>query len=562
MQSLELIMQMPYVSQITLNTGDSISLSPDSILVFVGPNNVGKSQAIRDIYALASGNANGILVNSELIEKPDFDDVDLFMKQYAVRNSGQPLFHGLHFQIYGFDYKEYPSHLSPKDSLPDGFREAYFAFLNTEDRLAVCNPAAQIERVAPAENLIHVLTRDDDFRTKVSNAFREAFETDVMPHYANGASIPLCLGDDIHSFEAESSFEIYEQLNRYLDRYPKAHLQGDGIKSYLGILLYLYYGQYSTLFIDEPESFLHPPQAFQMGRTLGNSTDKQLFITTHSKELLNGLLQTSSNRLKIIRVERHGKSNKFAQIIPEDLNILNTTTFLKYSDVVDSLFHTKTVLCESDSDCKFYEAMLDKASDRHGATASTLLLPVGGKSRFKDYLKLLRRLSIEPTIIPDADILNDPGLLKALLPECGGAWDDIKNEWSNLDETLKADCRDVTCVSARVEIDALFDECKSQVVTSKLRGKIMEILATDSAWSPVKNYGKVAFKGDSRHSYDIIEKYLTDRNIYPVPVGELENFIPGVSSHGPDWVNLIFEKYPDLDDPVYSDAANFVSTWA
>ena len=113
-----------------------------------------------------------------------------------------------------------------------------------------------------------------------------------------------------------------------------------------------------------------------------------------------------------------------------------------------------------------------------------------------------------------------------------------------------------------MEIDALFDECKSQVVTSKLRGKIMEILATDSAWSPVKNYGKVAFKGDSRHSYDIIEKYLTDRNIYPVPVGELENFIPGVSSHGPDWVNLIFEKYPDLDDPVYSDAANFVSTWA
>lgn len=178
-----------------------------------------------------------------------------------------------------------------------------------------------------------------------------------------------------------------------MDRYPKAHLQGDGIKSYLGILLYLYYGQYSTLFIDEPESFLHPPQAFQMGRTLGNSTDKQLFITTHSKELLNGLLQTSSNRLKIIRVERHGKSNKFAQIIPDDLNILNTTTFLKYSDVVDSLFHTKTVLCESDSDCKFYEAMLDKASDRHGATASTLLLPVGGKSRFKDYLKLLRRLS-------------------------------------------------------------------------------------------------------------------------------------------------------------------------
>lgn len=555
-------MQMPYISQITLNTGDSISLSPDSILVFVGPNNVGKSQAIRDIYSMVSKPSKGVVVRSELIEKPNVDDVSAFMKQYAVLNARQSKYDGYNFEIYDFNYRRYPICQKPTDSLPDGFREAYFAFLNTGDRLSVCNPARQIDRSAPAENLIHVLTRDENYRSKVSNAFRGAFETDVLPHYANGASIPLCLGDDIQSFEAESSFEIYEQLNRYLDQYPKAHLQGDGIKSYLGILLYLYYGQFSTLFIDEPESFLHPPQAFQMGRTLGNSTNKQLFITTHSKELLNGLLQTSSNRLKIIRVERHGKSNKFAQINPDDLNILNTTTFLKYSDVVDSLFHTKTVLCESDSDCKFYEAMLDRASGRHGTTASALLLPVGGKSRFKDYLKLLRRLSIEPAIIPDADILNDPSLLKNLLPECGGSWDDIKNEWSELDKTLKAGCRDVTCISARAEIDALFDECKSLVVTPKLRGKINAILATDSAWSKVKNYGKAAFKGDSRHSYDIIERYLNSRNIFPVPVGELENFVPDVSSHGPDWVNLAFEKYPDLDDPVYTAAADFVSTWA
>lgn len=115
--------------------------------------------------------------------------------------------------------------------------------------------------------------------------------------------------------------------------------------------------------------------------------------------------------------------------------------------------------------------------------------------------------------------------------------------------------------TAKAEIDKLFDDCKSTVVTSKLRGKIMTILATDSAWSSVKKYGKAAFKGDSRHSYDFIEEYLNSRHIYPVPVGELENFIPEISSHGPDWVNLVFEKYPDLNDPVYSSAAEFASTW-
>lgn len=554
-------MQMPYISQIRLNTGNVISLNPDSILVFVGPNNAGKSQAIRDIYDMISDNPQGVVVKSELIDKPNVDDVSAFMKEYAVLDARHSKYNGFNFDIYEFNYQKYSDCVEAEEPLPDGFREAFFAFLNTGDRLSVCNPADQIDRTAPAENLIHVLTRDEGYRSKVSNAFREAFDTDVLPHYTNGASIPLCLGGDIHSFEAESSFEIYEKLNGYLDQYPKAHLQGDGIKSYLGILLYLYYGQFSTLFIDEPESFLHPPQAFQMGKTLGNSTDKQLFITTHSKELLNGLLQSSSKRLKIIRVERRENTNKFAQIKPDDLNILNTTTFLKYSDAIDSLFHTRTVLCESDSDCKFYEAMLDRVSGSHGVTASTLLLPVGGKSRFKDYLKLLRSLSINPIVIPDADILNDPGLLKALLPEAGGNWDDIKEEWINLDKSLRADCRDVTCVSARAEIDALFDECKSSVVTSKLRGKITAILATDSAWSMVKNYGKAAFKGDSQHSYEIIEQYLNSRNIYPVPVGELENFIPDVSSHGPDWVNVVFEKYSDLNDPTYSAAADFVSTW-
>lgn len=504
-------MQMPYISQITLNTGDVISLNPDSILVFVGPNNAGKSQAIRDIYDMVSDNPQGVVVTSELIDKPCVDDVSAFMEEYAVPDARHSKYNGYNFEIYEFNYQKYSDYVEAKEPLPDGFREA--------------------------------------------------FDNDVLPHYANGASIPLCLGTDIHSFEAESSFEIIEQLNRYLDQYPKAHLQGDGIKSYLGILLYLYYGQFSTLFIDEPESFLHPPQAFQMGRTLGNSTGKQLFITTHSKELLNGLLQSSSKRLKIIRVERCDNSNKFAQIKPDDLNILNTTTFLKYSDAIDSLFHTRTVLCESDGDCKFYEAMLDRVSGSHGVTASTLLLPVGGKSRFKDYLKLLRSLSIEPIVIPDADILNDPGLLKALLPEAGGSWDDIKDEWINLDDSLRVDCKNVTCVSARAEINALFDECNSQVVTSKLRGKITAILTVDSAWSTVKNYGKAAFKGNSRHSYEIIEQYLNSKNIYPVPVGELENFIPDVSSHGPDWVNVVFENYPDLNDPIYSAAADFVSSW-
>ena len=35
-----------FISKITLNTGEIIELREDDIVVFVGPNNVGKSQAL------------------------------------------------------------------------------------------------------------------------------------------------------------------------------------------------------------------------------------------------------------------------------------------------------------------------------------------------------------------------------------------------------------------------------------------------------------------------------------------------------------------------------------
>lgn len=92
-------MQMPYISQITLNTGDTISLNPDSILVFVGPNNVGKSQAIRDIYDMISDDSQGVVVNSELIEKPNADNVSAFMKRYAVLNARHSKYNGFNLKF-------------------------------------------------------------------------------------------------------------------------------------------------------------------------------------------------------------------------------------------------------------------------------------------------------------------------------------------------------------------------------------------------------------------------------------------------------------------------------
>ncbi len=44
--------------------------------------------------------------------------------------------------------------------------------------------------------------------------------------------------------------------------------QGDGVKSFIGILISVMAAPFFFLLIDEPDAFLHPPQALLMGAML------------------------------------------------------------------------------------------------------------------------------------------------------------------------------------------------------------------------------------------------------------------------------------------------------
>ena len=60
-----------YISQVRFKNGEIVELLRDDIVVFVGPNNAGKSQCLRDIYDLAKGKENGIVVSDVVITKYD-----------------------------------------------------------------------------------------------------------------------------------------------------------------------------------------------------------------------------------------------------------------------------------------------------------------------------------------------------------------------------------------------------------------------------------------------------------------------------------------------------------
>ena len=51
-----------YISQVQFKHGESIELLQNHIVVFVGPNNAGKTQCLTDIQASADGRTDAVVV--------------------------------------------------------------------------------------------------------------------------------------------------------------------------------------------------------------------------------------------------------------------------------------------------------------------------------------------------------------------------------------------------------------------------------------------------------------------------------------------------------------------
>ena len=55
-----------YISEICFNNGQTVSINPNDIVIFVGPNNAGKSQSLKDINELCYDSKKVVRVISKI----------------------------------------------------------------------------------------------------------------------------------------------------------------------------------------------------------------------------------------------------------------------------------------------------------------------------------------------------------------------------------------------------------------------------------------------------------------------------------------------------------------
>ena len=538
-----------------------INLEKNDIVVLVGPNNAGKSASLKEILGLIKANHfKGKVVKSIDIAK-EGSEVDLFSlissKSIIDDSNNQPLYSGFGFSFYKSVAK------SNWDNYKAGIQQISPLFCNlltTEQRLNAANPAESIQFTkSPFSHPIHFLQKYDRLEQKFCDYFRQAFGTDLIVHRNSGNIVPLYVGErPILRAGEDRVSEGYLQDLESLDLLQE---QGDGMRSFVGLLLNVFVSEYSMLFVDEPEAFLHPPQARLLGKMLAKDlpADRQLFLATHSESFLKGLLDANVTNLKIIRIQRNGSINNVSMLNSADINHIWNDSLLRHSNILDGLFHSKVVICESDSDSRFFSAVLSAQFDNTSSIAPDILfINCGGKHRIPTAVKALKKLNVPMKVVSDFDILNDINPIKEVFENLGGNWRTIEADWNLVKKEIEQKRPEFLTADVNKEITTILSSTTDRIFPKSKVGEIQKCLKKASAWTEAKEIGKAFIpSGNATQAFERLQSEFGSIGLLIPEVGELEGFVKSVGNHGPKWVSEVLLK--DLkNDKELESARQFV----
>ncbi|TWH77767.1 ATP-dependent nuclease [Sedimentibacter saalensis] len=488
-----------FVNSITFNDGTARQLTHGSIVVFTGANNSGKSQVLRDIELRIKDARSPSVIVSELTTDyvGEFDD-DFVVNKFKLDDDGNYWLGGNGTYPQGWKSQWNNHSLSILFTL-------FVNRLDTEERL-IASKTKPLYNGSPQEqhNSLHTVYEFNAIEDTISKLFYEAFGEALIVNRRAGTNVALQVGKR-PSWEGQRDGEgSYYDAVRAL---PLLDKQGDGMRSFASILLDTFTSDHSVTLIDEPEAFLHPPQARILGKMLAknNPCERQLFIATHSADFINGLLDADNNNVIVIRINRDDNTNHMNTLGNDKIKELWSNPLLRYSNILNGLFHEKIVVCESDYDCLFYRAILDAIFESDGKTAPDIMFThCGGKDRMKDVVAALNALKVPVVAIPDFDIVDDSAKLKSLSSAFGINWNNVSDNMNKV----------YACINAE-------------------NGKIR---------SMIKKNGSSVFTGEAPAAFCAIDSFFRSAGLFIVPIGDIESFDKTVNKDKKDWVYAILER--------------------
>ena len=547
---------------ITFSDGTTIELDPADVVVLVGSNNAGKSLALRELDDYIDGDpVTKVLKSIKLSKTGTKEDFDAF-----VRKHGQIRSQGGSWNISGYRFSLDMSPLRLEDFWPDditSFKSLFCLRVPTERRITDSDPVDSINTLEQHATSPTQMLWDDQLESKLSGYFRRAFDEDLILYRGGVRKPPLLVGERLVPREGEDRVSA-NYLKRLVASTVPLHDQGDGMRSFASVILHLLAPITPTvLILDEPEAFLHPPQARLLGEIIAaeRSSQTQLFLATHSPDVLHGLINVAPDRLRVLRVQREGDVNRVKELDKKLVREISIDPLMKYSSVMSGVFHERVIICEADGDCMFYSSILDLPEVHGRRQPDVLLVHANGKGRIAALAKTLVALGVPVDVVADIDILRDTTALKSIIESLGedstvilplakAVKDAIEQHkpWLNAGEIKKG------------ILETLEETPTSGEFPQKQRSGIEALFRKASPWDAVKIAGESAVpSGDPTKQFQKLLGLCKEIGLWIVPVGELEGFCKSVGGHGPRWVQQVIEERNLANDPELERARAFVS---
>src|SRR5579862_5505455 len=295
------------LSVITFSGGQTVSPPAVGVLLIVGPNNSGKSRALREILSnlrLGEPRSERVVTNVKDVREGSLDEFATWLGERFRVTENQVI--GAGFHVSTTDIPQLISNDWGRQSGFHHFTLALVSHLDTASRLSSAGPTPSYDGVSghPIEPL-QILYAEQLAEERLSKAFSDAFDDDLVVDRHAGSQIalrsgtrpdPVKLGGQLHLLYAAEARKL-----------PLLHEQGDGMRSFTACLLQTEILQRPVALIDEPEAFLHPPQARQLAFHIAQAAreqKRQVIIATHSADIVQGALESGSD-VAVVRLERN-----------------------------------------------------------------------------------------------------------------------------------------------------------------------------------------------------------------------------------------------------------------
>lgn len=518
---------------VALQDGALVSLPSPGITVVVGPNGSGKSALLRDIVRVCQGSdpehfkIGPLRVEGSAAELRDWFEA----RSFPSRQPDGSVKHVMSFPMVGqLDFESFLSYFQSA-SVPSDIRaviaEKFVAHLDVETRLQATSPGPAREVGGPPSHPIHAVWDDALFEARLSRAMKMAFGIPVCINRLS-SSPQLLLGEPWGEVSlpppARDRGELFARTA--LGR----NSVGDGTRSFAGTLLNVGSGMVGLLLIDEPEAFLHPPQARMIGQQIAKMTpiDSQVVVATHSAEVVEGILDAQADKeVCILRMGIGPGSERTLQALSSDaVKRLWSDAAIRSSRLVDGLFATATVVCEGDSDARFYSAAYDAFLGERDRSPDVHWMHLGGNSRILSTLALLRSLGLRAGAIVDFDFMFDRRDVSGLFSKADGSLERVMDLIFRLADDAVGGASSLTAGALKSVVREIISRPNGSAVTDEEKESIRRAVREDSGRRSLKRSGYRALTGDGiTRSRELMEQ-LAEVGLFVVPCGELESWEP------------------------------------